>query len=173
MQNFEETQSWNLQTPLPPLPQLVFQFFILVADLGTSCALVHLASVLRRRQHQEEEKIAIDMPKVIRPPFTIFTATESEETLLISRSHDIANLLGSMFFWGTMLLSSTSTNFYSGALFSVVNVLRHSLVPSNPFVPIFLLPPSRVQGQELANNCCTDPLGDTLLLHGDSSTNQS
>ena len=121
--------------------ELVFQFFILVADLGTSCALVHLASVLRRRQHQdEEEKIAIDMPKVIRPPFTIFTATESDKTCLISRRHDIANLSGSMFFWGTMLSSSTSTNVYSGALFSVVNVVCHSSVPSDPFVPIFLLP---------------------------------
>ena len=48
IQNFGETQSWNLQTPLP---RLVFQFFMLVTDLGTSCALVHLASVLRRRQH--------------------------------------------------------------------------------------------------------------------------
>ena len=124
IQNFNETPSWNLQTPLP---RLVFQFFILVADLGTSCALVHLASVLRRRQQQdEEEKIAIDMPKVIRPPFTIFTATESDKTCLISRRHDIANLPGSMFFWGTMLSSSTSTNVYSGALFSVVNVVCRS-----------------------------------------------
>ena len=40
-----------------------------------------------------------------------------------------------------MLSSSTSTNLYSGALFSVVNVIVfRSLVPSDPFVPIFLLP---------------------------------
>ena len=138
MQNFDESPSWNLQTPLP---QLVFQFFLLVADLATSCALVHLASVLRRRQHQEDkEKIAIDMPKVIRPPFTIFSATESDETCLISRRHDKANLPGSMFFWGTMLSSITSTNFYSCDLFSVVNVVCRSSVSSDPFVPIFLLP---------------------------------
>ena len=144
----------------------------LVADLGTSCAFVHLASVLRRHQLQDdEENIAIDMPKVIRPPFT---ATESDETCLISRRHDIANLPGSIFFWGTMLLSSTSTNVYSGALLSVVNVICHTLIPSDPFVPIFLLPTLlTVQGQESANNCCTDPLGNTLLLHGDSTTNQS
>ena len=138
MQNFDETQDWNLQTPLPPL---VFQFFISVADLGTFCALVHLASVLRRRQHQEEEeKIAIGMPKVIWPPFTIFTTTESDKTCLVSRRHDITNLPGSMFFWGSMLSSSTSFNVYSGAWFSVVTVVCRISVPSDTFVPIFLLP---------------------------------
>ena len=29
-----------------------------------------------------------------------------------------------------------------------------------------------VQGQESSNNCCTDPLGDTLLKHGDSTFHQ-
>ena len=32
---------------------------------------------------------------------------------------------------------------------------------------------ANVQGQESAKNCCTDPLGNTLLLHGDSTTHQS
>ena len=45
-----------------------------------------------------------------------------------------------MFVWGTMLSSRTLTNVYSGALFSVVNVICRSSVPRDPFVPIFLLP---------------------------------
>lgn len=137
IQRFDETQSWNVQAPVPPL---VFQLLVLVADLGTSCIFVHLANILRRLQdHDEEEKIANDMPKVIRPTCTVFATTESDETCLISR-HDLANLSGSLYFWGTMVSSSATTHVYSGVLFSVVNVLCGRSIPSDSFVPLFLLP---------------------------------
>ena len=126
-----------------PVVQLLL---ILLADLVTAYALVYLGNVLRKEEDQdEEEKITNAMPLVIRPPTNaVFGTTETQQRCLIPR-RKLPILAGNIYFWGTMLASSstTTTHIYSGLACNILNVVTGNISSSSSdsaFAPVFLIP---------------------------------